>query len=176
MLMTYGYGALFLGTLVEGETFLLSAAVLAALNYLDWSLVIATAFAGAYLGDQIFFQLGRAGRVLPLTPSPGWQRRLAVARRLLDHHRLKLILGYRFLYGLRAVIPFAFGASGCRVRPFMGFSAVGALVWVMVHCAAGGLLGRLWERSPTGVVCGLPVVVALAAGLAICRHRRDRLK
>ena len=172
MLVTYGYGALFFGTLVEGETFLLSAAVLAALNYLDWTLVIGAAFAGAYLGDQVFFQLGRAGRALPVTSPPGWQGRLAVARRLLQRHRLKLILGYRFLYGLRAVIPFAIGTSGCRVLPFMGLSALSALAWVLVNCAAGRLMGGLWETSPVGMACGLLVAAGCAAGLVIFRCRR----
>ena len=171
LLITYGYGALFLGTLVEGETFLLSAAVLAGLDYLDWPLVIGSAFAGAYLGDQIFFQLGRTGSALTPKCSPVWRRRLATASRLFERHRLKLILGYRFLYGLRAVIPFAIGAAGCRVLPFMGFSAVGALAWVLFNCAAGGLLLGLWEASPAALIGGL-LVAGLALGVVVCRYGR----
>lgn len=139
-LLTYGYGALFVGTLVEGETFLLAAAVLASLGHLDWAAVLAVAFAGAYTGDQLFFHLGRCGRRLPLQPGPRWARRLQKARGLLVTHRIKLLLGYRFLYGLRAAIPFAIGASGCRTFRFMGFSGIGTLAWVTAHCLGAAAL------------------------------------
>ena len=144
-LAVYGYGALFFGTLIEGEIFLLGAAVLAVMGYLDWPQVIASAFAGAYLGDQVFFHLGRLGRALPLKPAPVWQRRLKRAKRLLEGHRLKILIGYRFLYGLRAAIPFAIGASGFRVPSFMILSGIGALAWVAVNCLAGTILAACWR-------------------------------
>jgi len=176
-LLTYGYGALFVGTLVEGETFLLAAAVLASLGHLDWAAVLAVAFAGAYTGDQIFFHLGRSGRGLPLRPGPGWRRRLEWARRLLSAHRLKFILGYRFLYGLRAVIPFAIGASGCPAGRFMALSAAGTLAWVLVSAAAGRLLGACFDG---GSVAGPRLVATAAGGLLVFgvwrwrRQVRDR--
>ena len=145
ILATYGYGTLFVGTLIEGETFLLSAAVLAAFGYLDWPPVIASAFAGAYLGDQLCFQLGRAGRRLPIRFGPSWQRRLCAAQRLFERHRFKILLGYRFLYGLRSAIPFAIGAARFPVRAFMALSGLGALVWVAVNCLAGAIFANLWR-------------------------------
>jgi membrane protein DedA with SNARE-associated domain len=145
MLTTYGYGALFIGTLIEGETFLLSASVLAVMGYLEWPPLLASAFAGAYLGDQVCFHFGRAGRGLPFRPSPVWQRRLRSAGRLMDRHRFKILLGYRFLYGLRSAIPFAIGASGLPTLPFMALSGLGALAWVAVNCLAGALFTNFWR-------------------------------
>jgi len=143
MLTTFGYGALFVGTVIEGETFLLGAAVLAAAGVLDWPPVIASAFAGAYIGDQICFHLGRTGRRLPIPVSARWQRHLASAHRLLDRHRIKILLGYRFLYGLRSAIPFAIGAAGFRSTLFAILSGIGTLAWVAVNCLAGAALATL---------------------------------
>ncbi len=145
MLADYGYAALFVGTLIEGETFLLAAAVLTLSGYLEWPPVVASAFAGAYLGDQLCFHLGRAGRRLPMAASARWQRRLSSAHRLLDRHRIKILLGYRFLYGLRSAIPFAIGAAGFPSILFALFSGIGALAWVTVHCLAGAVLGGIWR-------------------------------
>jgi membrane protein DedA with SNARE-associated domain len=145
MLANYGYAALFVGTLIEGETFLLSAAVLAATDYLEWPPVVASAFAGAYLGDQLCFHLGRVGRRLPIPASARWQRRLSSAQRLLDRHRIKILLGYRFLYGLRSVIPFAIGAAGFRSILFAILSGIGTLAWVAVNCLSGATLATLWR-------------------------------
>jgi membrane protein DedA with SNARE-associated domain len=43
----------FLGTLLEAETILLSAGFAANRGLLQWPLVVAVAFVGATLGDQI---------------------------------------------------------------------------------------------------------------------------
>jgi membrane protein DedA with SNARE-associated domain len=145
MLAFYGYGALFVGTLVEGESFLLSAAVLAYLGHLEWPPVMVAAFSGAYLGDQVCFHLGRAGRRLPVPPSPRWRRRLSSAQRLLDRHRIKILLGYRFLYGLRSAIPFAIGATGFRALFFAVLSGIGAGLWVGINCLAGAFLAAMWR-------------------------------
>jgi membrane protein DedA with SNARE-associated domain len=145
ILAFYGYGVLFVGTLLEGETFLLSAAVLAYLGHLEWPTAVATAFAGAYLGDQVCFHLGRAGRRLPVTLSPRWRRRPSSAHRLLDRHQIKILLGYRFLYGLRSAIPFAIGAAGFRSLQFAFLSAIGTGIWVGTTCLAGAFLTEIWR-------------------------------
>ena len=59
ILTDYGYLGVFIGTLMEGETVLLLAGFAAHQGYLVLGLVIAVAFVGGTLGDQIAFFLGR---------------------------------------------------------------------------------------------------------------------
>ena len=55
----YGYIAVAVGCLLEGETVLLTAGFAAHRGMLDLPAVLAVAFVASALGDQIFFQLGR---------------------------------------------------------------------------------------------------------------------
>ena len=71
--ISYGYLAVFLGTLLEGETILLSAGFAANRGLLYWPLVVAVAFAGATLGDQIAFLLGRWQGASLIARFPRWR-------------------------------------------------------------------------------------------------------
>ena len=55
----YGYFAVFIGCFFEGETVLVLAGFAAHLGYLSLPLVVATAAAAGFCGDQTFFALGR---------------------------------------------------------------------------------------------------------------------
>jgi membrane protein DedA with SNARE-associated domain len=59
LIATYSYPALFAGTVLEGEAVLIIAGFLAYRGYLELPYVILVAFLGAFLGDQLFFQIGR---------------------------------------------------------------------------------------------------------------------
>src|SRR3982074_1514027 len=59
MLQQYGYLALFVGAVLEGESVLVLAGFAAHQGYLHLPLVIFCAAAGGFLGDQIFFAIGR---------------------------------------------------------------------------------------------------------------------
>ncbi|MGC7442903.1 DedA family protein, partial [Xanthomonas citri pv. citri] len=71
--------------------------------------VILTAFLGSYAGDQLWYFLGRRhGRRL-LARKPRWQK---LGDKALDHvrrHPDLWVLSFRFVYGLRTVMPVAIG-------------------------------------------------------------------
>jgi len=56
---SYGYGALFLGTLLEGETVLILAGLMAHMGLMKLPPVILVALLGSFLEDQFYFFLGR---------------------------------------------------------------------------------------------------------------------
>ena len=109
---SYGYIALLVGTFLEGETILILAGFAAHLGYLHLPWVILVAFLGTLSGDQLFFYLGRRQSRFVLDKHPAWQRRLDRVERLFERYQTLLILGFRFLYGLRTVTPFVLGRSG----------------------------------------------------------------
>jgi membrane protein DedA with SNARE-associated domain len=145
LIETYGYLAVLLGTFIEGETVLVLASFAAHRGYLHLPLVIATAFAGGFGGDLFYYYLGRRHRQAFLGRFPSWEARLLRARRLIDRHRVLIILGSRFLYGLRTVIPFAIGSSGVSLRRFTLLSATGALAWASLFGLLGYLFGEAME-------------------------------
>jgi len=107
----YGYPAILIGTFLEGETILVLGAFAAHSGYMHMPWVIAAASAGSLLGDQLFFFLGRRHSEAFLKNYPLWRSHVDRVQGLLDRFRTPLILGFRFLYGLRTVTPFVIGMS-----------------------------------------------------------------
>jgi membrane protein DedA with SNARE-associated domain len=96
-----GYPALFLGTLVEGETFILVAGFLAHRGYFRLGVVILLATLGAFSGDILYFLAGRRfGRGL-LERSPRARALVPWLERWMAKHQVLWIFGMRYLYGIR---------------------------------------------------------------------------
>ena len=139
---TYGYLALVVGTFLEGETILILAGIAAKLGYLELPWVIAYGFAGSLIGDQLAFFLGRwRGRSI-LQRHPAWHARAARVNRILERHRIPVILGFRFLYGLRNLTPFVLGMSRVPFMQFVLLNAVGAALWAGTIGTLGYSLGH----------------------------------
>ena len=141
----YGYLAVLVGTFLEGETVLILAGFAAHRGYLQLPLVIAAAFLGTLFGDQLFFYLGRRHSEYLLSKRPHWRPRLERAQTLIQSYRVPIILGFRFLYGLRTVTPFALGMSQIPLRLFAPLNVIGALVWAVSFGYAGYLFGQAME-------------------------------
>jgi len=141
----FGYLAVFVGTFLEGETILALAGFAAHGGYLHLPQVIVAAFLGSLSGDQLFFYLGMRHSDFILNRRPGWRRRLDRAAGLIRHHQILIILGFRFLYGLRTVTPFALGMSRVPLRLFIPLNIVSACVWSVAVGCAGYLFGQALE-------------------------------
>mgnify|MGYP000507152645 CR=1 FL=1 len=114
LIADYGYWALFAGTFMEGETFFLLGGIAARQGMLSpWGVALA-ALAGGFVGDQVFFLLGKWRGVELLSSSRRLARKAVKVRSLVRRHALALMLLSRFLYGFRMVIPLACGTSGMK--------------------------------------------------------------
>src|ERR1700704_1451487 len=111
LIETYGYVVVLVGTLLEGESVLLLAGYAAYSGLLELHSVIAVAVFGSFMGDQLWFFLGRTRGVSLLAKSPTSAAPAVRAQDLLDKYHTPIILALRFLYGLRTVLPFVIGMS-----------------------------------------------------------------
>ena len=145
MLSTYGYFALMIGTFLEGETILVAAGFLAHQGYLKLPWVITFAFIGTYAGDQIYFFLGRLKGMDFLESKPAWKAKSSRVFALLQQHQLAVIIGFRFLYGIRTITPFIIGASGINPVRFIIWNFIGAATWAIVVGSLGYLFGQSVE-------------------------------
>jgi membrane protein DedA with SNARE-associated domain len=178
-IQTYGYWAILAGTFLEGETILILGGFAAHRGYLELHWVIAAAFTGTFCGDQLFFFLGRWHSQRILAKRPSWKRRVEKAQRLLERVRTPLMLGFRFLYGLRSVTPFVIGMSDVRTALFVFLNMLGATVWAVTVGIAGYVFGDALEILVGNVKRYELFAFALIAlaGLAIWLfhlHRRRR--
>lgn len=167
-IVEYGYIAVFIGCLLEGEMLLLLAGVAAHEGKLSLPLVIMLAFVAGTLGDQILFWIGRrAGQPL-LNRWSGKAAQIQRVNRLLKRFDASLIFGIRFMYGLRLIGPLIIGASDVAPRRFALFNVLGAAVWAPLIAMAGYLFGHMlapWMSALDGgaIVAVLVVAVILAA-------------
>jgi membrane protein DedA with SNARE-associated domain len=145
LIETYGYYAVLVGSLLEGETILVMAGFAAHRGLLALPWVIVAAFAGGLCGDQIYFWLGRwhGQRVLRQFPDLG--ARAGRVDALLVRYGTFLILVIRFLYGLRTVGPIVIGMSSVPAAKFAALNAVGAAAWAVAIAGAGYLFGNALE-------------------------------
>jgi len=178
----YGYFALVVGTFLEGETILVLGGLAAKLGYLKLPWVIASAFLGTLMSDQLFFQLGRRRGQAFLSSHPKWQARTRKAQHLLERHRIPIIIGFRFIYGLRTVTPLVIGMSRVPVLQFVLLNMVGAAAWATVIGGLGYLFGqgmemilgdiRHYEKALLAVVTAAGVAAWLTY-MAMNRRSRD---
>lgn len=141
----YGYYAILVGTFLEGETILVIGGFLAHRGYLALPGVVVAAFLGTLFGDQLYFYIGRTKGIPLLERRPAWKRKSERLLKLLRRHEVLLILGFRFLYGLRAVTPFLIGASGITPLRYTVLNVAGAAVWATAIGIAGYLVGHTLE-------------------------------
>lgn len=145
LISTYGYAAIAVGSFLEGETILILGGFAAHRGYLELPWVIVSAFLGTLFGDQLYFYIGRIkGRSL-LEKRPKWKAKSEKVRSLLYRHQTLLILGFRFLYGLRTVTPFIIGASDVSPIRFFILNVTGALIWASSVATMGYLFGNTLE-------------------------------
>jgi membrane protein DedA with SNARE-associated domain len=181
LLADYGYLAVFAGCLLEGEAILLLAGFAAHQGYLSAPLVVLTAFVGGTLGDQMFYFIGRHWGTWVLVRLPWVQRQAPRINGLLLRHSAALIIGVRFMYGLRIAGPILIGTSTVRPRRFLGFNMLGAAIWAPLVTGVGYLFGgslqavmpdfERYEGWGVLALIGIVVLIALAHRWFTARHR-----
>lgn len=145
LIAQYGYVALFAGAVLEGETVLILAGFAAHQGYLQLHWVMLVAMLGGFAGDQFYFWMGRRHGAWVLSRFPRLVPVFDRANVLIERYHEVLIVGIRFLYGLRTVGPMALGMSVVPAWRFVLFNALGAAIWAVAIGGAGYLFGDALE-------------------------------
>jgi membrane protein DedA with SNARE-associated domain len=187
LVVTAGYPLLFLivmsessGAPVPGETALISGAVLASQGKLQIELVIALAAAGAIVGDNLGYLIGRKGGRWLLERPGAFQRQraevLSVGEPFFERHGPKAVFFGRFVLGLRVWASWLAGATRMHWRSFVIWNALGGITWA---CAIGLIAYYLGHSAKNAVeafgLYGLAAVL-LAIVTGFIAHRRHRAR
>jgi membrane protein DedA with SNARE-associated domain len=181
----YGYWAVggvialeSMGLPLPGETMLIAAAIYAGTTHqLDIGLVILAAIAGAIIGDNIGFILGREvgyrllstyGRFIGVT-----EQRIKLGQYLFQRHGGKIVFFGRFITILRAVAAFLAGVNRMRWQRFLLLNAAGGIVWALGYGLSAYWFGAAVEHLSTPVAIGFLIVGAIGALAAIVAVRNQ---
>ena len=146
LIAQYGYLALFVGTFLEGETILVLGGLAAQQGLLELPLVMASAFAGSLMGDQLAFFIGRHWGRRIISRFPGWQEKIEKIREKANRYLDLWMLTFRFFWGLRNPTPFVLAMGNVSLARFATLNAIGALVWAVAGAGAGYLFGHAVDR------------------------------
>jgi membrane-associated protein len=158
------------------ETAAIAAGVLAGAGDLNILLVVAAAAAGAFVGDNSSYVVGRtAGNaaVSRLFRPGGGLARLEWAGRVLDRRGSYLIVVARFVPGGRTAVTLTAGLTRMRERRFIPAAAVAALLWASFAGGLGYLGGRAFEDEPwRGFAAAAGLAILIVVGVEVVRKLR----
>ncbi|EDQ5885535.1 DedA family protein [Salmonella enterica subsp. enterica] len=139
----YGYAALVIGSMAEGETVTLLGGVAAHQGLLKFPLVAAAVALGGMMGDQLLYLLGRCYGGKILRSFPRYHTKIRRAQKMIQRHPYLFVIGTRFMYGFRVVGPLLIGASRLPPKIFLPLNIVGALIWALLFTTLGYLGGEV---------------------------------
>jgi membrane protein DedA with SNARE-associated domain len=183
-LVGYGYWAIMIMIMMEsagvplpGETTLVAAAVYAGTQHtLDIRLVITAAAAGAIIGDNIGFWVGRelGSAVLskwgPIIGLDARKRKLG--QYLFVRHGGKIVFFGRFVALLRAFAALLAGVNRLQPWRFFIFNAAGGIAWAAVFGVGGFVLGESVHRI-AGPFGWAALIVALLCAVWLWRYYKQ---
>lgn len=177
---TWGYVAVLFGSMIEGESIILTASFLAAHGYMSITKVALIAFLGTLIADQGLFFVGRRFGPSLFKKFPRLSQPAERAFKLLRKWDTIYILVFRFIYGIRIISPLVIGSSGIGVWRFVILNFVSAIVWTLASCGAGYMFGEAvhqffchFSTYQRYVFTGLAVVAAIVF-LIVLHVRRKR--
>jgi membrane protein DedA with SNARE-associated domain/membrane-associated phospholipid phosphatase len=174
-----------LGLFMPGESLVLAGGFLAEQGLLDPGVLLFVISAAAILGDSIGYELGRhLGREWLIQHGRRFgfrQEHLDRVDRFLEHHGGKAVFASHFMHLMRAMMPFAAGASRMRYWQFLIFNAVGCIVWATTFVTLGYFVGTGWQVAAKWVgraseIIGGALLLTIALGWFwrwLVRHEAD---
>jgi membrane protein DedA with SNARE-associated domain len=173
------YGIVAAWTFLEGETIVIFSGIAAREGMVDLVTLIACAWGGSFLGDQLYFALGRHAGARMLRRYPRWQPGVDKALGLLEKYSTAFILSFRFVYGIRNFSSFAMGMSTLSWRRFAVLNFIAAGIWAVCFAGAGYLAGMalqhvVGEAASTLSLVLLGALVLFTAGAVLVNKWRKR--
>jgi len=140
----YGYFALTLGVLIEGEAMLIAGSFASHRGYLSLPVVILIAFIVTTILDWAYFYLGRIKGTRYLESKPKLQLKIKKVYSWIERNPYGILFTFRFLYGFRILIPILLGTTKIKTYTFLFCSAISTFIWACAYGLAGYFIGAVF--------------------------------
>ncbi len=131
-LKEYSYPILFIWSIMEGETGLIMAGILSHTGDMNLWLSILVAGIGGFVGDTIYFFIGRLNKKYVAKKLKNHRRKFALAYLLLKRYGWIIIFIQRYMYGMRTIIPIAIGMTKYSTTKFLIINFISAIIWAAI--------------------------------------------
>ena len=129
LLTEYGYIILFVWCIMEGEMALIMAGILSHQTHMHIAPAIFVAGLGGFVGDQIYFYLGRYNKKYIARKLHTQRRKFAIAHIMLKKYGWPIIFLQRYMYGFRVIIPMSIGITRYSAKKFAIINLFSAWCW-----------------------------------------------
>lgn len=148
----WGYIAVFLGSMVEGESVILVACFMAHLGHLSLTKIMIIAFCGTLFADQTLYYIGRYYGPALIQKFHRLHAPANRAFKLLHSWDIWFILSFRFIWGIRTISPIVIGSSGITPQRYTPLNLAAAIVWTLISCIGGYMLSGVIEEIGLHVI------------------------
>jgi len=128
-LSTYGYIILFLYSFGGGFFALVAAGALSYMGKMDITTSIAVAAVANYIGDMFLFYMARYNKGFAKPYMKNHRRKVALSHVLIKKYGDLVIFIQKFIYGVKTLVPIAFGLSKYSFVKFGILNAPASLVF-----------------------------------------------
>ncbi|MCL4516480.1 MAG: DedA family protein [Firmicutes bacterium] len=190
LVLAYGLPAVFAGLVLEffglpvpGEEVLLFAGGLAATGRPGLLPLILFATAGSFAGYWLAYEIGkrvgierliRYGRYVRIKEAE-WHK----AQSLYDRYSVPLLLGSRYIIGVRHLTPYLAGLANLPTFKFLMYDLVGSVLWTIPLILIGRSVGAHWREAVGllhrfGLLAAAGLMVLIMAYLVYRRLKAKR--
>ncbi len=168
---------MFIGFFLPGDTLLFTAGILAATGYLNLYALVAIVAAGAILGDQVGYAIGRKyGPKIFKREESFWfkKERVEQAAVFFEKYGKKTVVFARFVPIVRTFIPVVAGVGKMDYADFLKYNILGGILWGGSVTLLGYFLGEVIPNIDSYLLplIGLIVVISVLPGVISFFHAR----
>jgi membrane-associated protein len=164
--------------IVPSETAVILGGIAAGRGSLWLPLVIVFAAAGAALGDNTAYEIGkRAAKRIErwAAAKPKRQAKLDWAKTQLDKRGGSLLLTARFIPGGRTMITLASGITHQPRKRFVTFVGLAATIWAAYGATLGYVFGERFKDDHTkALLLAFGCAISVTIAIEIIRHFKNR--
>ncbi|MCX2682838.1 DedA family protein [Campylobacter sp. MIT 21-1685] len=139
----WGYVILFFWSILEGELGLIFAGLAVHDGKMHLALAIFIAGLGGFVGDQIYFYIGRYNKKYIQKKLHTQRRKFAVGHLLLQKFGWPIIFIQRYMYGFRTIIPMSIGITRYSAKKFAFINLLSAWIWASITILLTWYFGSL---------------------------------
>jgi membrane protein DedA with SNARE-associated domain len=163
---------------VPSETMVIIGGVAAGLGDLNILAVMAVGAAGAFVGDNMSFEIGLRAK----DPVTRWYsrsekrlKRLEWADRQIEERGGLLLITARFIPGGRTLLTLSCGITGQPHRWFAKWVGAAAVIWASYAALLGYAGGKTFEDNHTlAFVVAFTTAISITVLIEVIRHVRKR--
>lgn len=167
LISDYGYYAVAFFACIEGEVAMITAGILACQKILYLPYVMAFAFLGTFITEQVLFFLGRFYGNKIINKYSYIQEKSIKVFELIRKYDSIYIFCFRFIYGIRNVSPIIIGSAMIDPKKYFIINFLAALIWSILIPSVGFYFSSFVKNNVTDIKTYVAIMCLFVVALSV---------